>query len=113
MWRTDHLIFLFQGSPPRMTSVMRSETVESEYCNEIQYLLPWAQVLSCTEISSWLLVALESHIHVCVEMLPPCFHDLGPAFSFSTFLHRYLLVVGLILYFDSFIISARRGTSDV
>nr|XP_008540096.1 PREDICTED: kinetochore-associated protein DSN1 homolog isoform X1 [Equus przewalskii] len=28
MWRTDHLIFLFQGSPPRMTSVTRSETVE-------------------------------------------------------------------------------------
>ncbi|XP_004430489.2 PREDICTED: kinetochore-associated protein DSN1 homolog isoform X1 [Ceratotherium simum simum] len=28
MWRTDHLIFLFQGSPPRMTSAARSETVE-------------------------------------------------------------------------------------
>lgn len=36
----------------------------------------------------------------------------GIHFSISTFLHKYS-VVGLTLYFDFFITSARRGTSDI
>ena len=34
----------FQGSSSRMSSVIRSEAIEGEYCSENENLLPWVQV---------------------------------------------------------------------
>lgn len=42
---------------------------------------------------SWLLVNLESHIHIFAEILPQCFHDLG-AYIFFSHLFAQILSCG-------------------
>lgn len=96
-----------------MTSVIKSETIEGESCSKIEYLLLLVQVSKLYINVSLVPGGLESHIYMFAELLPHCFYDLGHTFSFSAFLLRCIVVVGLILYFDFFITSARRGTSDV